>query len=546
MIKRPNPFPQIPVDSHITCGSQQELRLNVAINRNFSWRLALVIHSGHHRGIESSEPIRIPSNALVILAGPSGAGKSVWAEENFTPEQIISTDAMRAIVGLGEHDQRAGTDAFDLVNLIVERRLKRGLLTVVDSLGMDPKQRARWLKAAAKHNRPTLAIAFDTAAKECRARNKARTHSVPPKVLTSQIDRWPEQRQAIQAEVHQLFPAQNVRVIPPTLAGHETARRSQQEKPVTMKFGLTISSFTFAEETADLAPRLADLAVQAEAVGFDSLWVMDHFIQIPQVGRQWDPMMESYTTLAFLAAATERISLGTLVTGITYRNIAHLAKTVATLDLLSGGRARCGLGAAWFEAEHHLYGYEFPPIGERYAQLEDALQLLPLMWGPGTPSFVGSTFSTDAATCYPRPLQEKIPILVGGSGEKKTLKLVAEYADACNLFGEPDVIAHKVGVLEEHCRSFNRDPAEIAVTQLSTVQVGSDDDDLAARVGALSPADVPFDVAAAQLNAGTTDDHIGRFRALADAGVDEVVVSLADLALPGAVANFGPVIQAFR
>lgn len=313
-----------------------------------------------------------------------------------------------------------------------------------------------------------------------------------------------------------------------------------------MKFGLTISSFTFAEENADLAPRLAEIAAQAETAGFDSLWVMDHFIQIPQVGRQWDPMLESYTTLAFLAAATSHVSLGTLVTGITYRNIAHLAKTVATLDVLSGGRARCGLGAAWFEAEHKLYGYEFPPIAERYAQLEDALQLLPLMWGPGTPSFAGRTFSTDAATCYPRPLQEKIPVLVGGSGEKKTLKLVAQYADACNLFGEPDVIAHKIGVLHEHCRSFNRDPAEISVTQISSALVASDDDDLAARVAALSPDNVPSDVAAAQLNAGTTEDHIGRFRALANVGVDEVIVSLADLALPGAVSNFGSIIQAFR
>lgn len=449
-------------------------------------------------------------------------------------------------MGLSEHDQRAGTDAFDLVDLIVERRLKRGLLTVVDSLGLDPTQRARWLKPAAKYHRPTLAITFDTSAKECRARNKARRRPVPAKVFTSQLDRWPEQRRAIQTEVAQLVPAQPVRIVPPPLAGHTSARRAQQEKPVAMKFGLTISSFSFAEEKADLAPRLADLAVQAEVAGFDSLWVMDHFIQIPQVGRQWDPMLESYTTLAFLAAATSKISLGTLVTGITYRNIAHLAKTVATLDVLSGGRARCGLGAAWFEAEHKLYGYDFPPVSERYARLEDALKLLPLMWGPGTPSFTGTTISTDAATCYPRPLQEKIPILVGGSGEKKTLRLVAEYADACNLFGEPEVIAHKVGVLHEHCRAFDRDPDEISVTQLSAVLVSPDDRDLAARVSTLSPADIPPDVAAAQLNAGTTEDHIGRFRALADAGVDEVIVSLADLALPSAVANFGIVIQAFR
>jgi len=129
---------------------------------------------------------------------------------------------------------------------------------------------------------------------------------------------------------------------------------------------------------------------KAEA-GFTSLWLMDHVIQIPQVGREWEDMLESHTTLGFLAGVTERIRLGTLVTGITYRNIAHLAKIVATLDVLSGGRAMCGIGAAWFEREHRLYGWEFPPLRERFARLEDALELLPLMWGPGAPAFEGRT-----------------------------------------------------------------------------------------------------------------------------------------------------------
>ncbi len=453
---------------------------------------------------------------------------------------------MRATVGMGEHDQRAGGDAFDVVALIVERRLRRGLLTVVDSLGLDPKQRAKWHKAAAKHKRPSIAIAFDTPAKECRAWNKSRARPVPSKVLTSQLTRWSEQRALLETEVDHLIVPQSIRLVPPNLAGYEAASIVQRKDPAAMKFGLTISSFTFAEEAAGLAQQLTQIASEAEAAGFDSLWVMDHFIQIPQVGRQWDPMLESYSTLAFLAAATEKISLGTLVTGITYRNLGHLAKTIATLDVLSGGRARCGLGAAWFETEHQLYGYQFPPVADRYAALEDALQLLPLMWGPGTPPFSGTTFSSDAATCYPRPLQEHIPILVGGSGEKRTLKLVAQYADACNLFGEPEVIAHKVRVLHQHCRTFDRDPTEVRITQLSSVLVASDDVDLAARVDALSPPDIPSEVAANHMTAGTVDDHVGRLRALADAGVDEVIVSLADLTLPGSVGNFGAVIEAFR
>lgn len=478
-----------------------------------------------------------------MLSGPSGSGKSFWAADWFRSDQIVSTDALRAIVGFGEGDQRAGTDAFDLTALIVERRLRRGLFTVVDSLGLDPKQRKRWLDVAAKHNRPTVAVAFDVSPAECRKRNKQRSRPVPSKTLSSQLRRWPDQHQLLHEEFdHVVAPDVDVRIVPTTLARWATPQR---EEPKTMKFGLTISSFTFADDSADMGSKLTDLAQEAEAAGFDSLWVMDHFVQIPQVGRQWDPMLESYTTLAFLAGVTSRVSLGTMVTGITYRNIAHLAKIVATLDVLSGGRARCGLGAAWFDTEHELYGYEFPPLAERYDQLEDALRLLPLMWGPGSPSFEGHTISTPAATCYPRPLQDHIPMLVGGSGEKKTLKLVAQYADACNLFGEPDVIAHKVSVLQKHLEAFDRDLGEITVTQLSGVLCAADENDLNARVTALSPGDTPLEVVSEMVTAGTTDDHINRFQALADAGVQETIVALADLALPGAVSNFAPVIDHF-
>ncbi|MBT8241571.1 MAG: TIGR03560 family F420-dependent LLM class oxidoreductase [Acidimicrobiia bacterium] len=484
----------------------------------------------------------VAGNALIVLAGPSGSGKSNWAAEQFGPEQVVSTDALRAAVGFGEHDQRAGTDAFDLAALLIERRLKRGLLTVVDSLGLDPKQRQRWLDAAATHNRPTVAIEFDIAAGECRKRNKQRDRPVPSRVLTSQLKRWPEQRELLSEEFDQVLSPGSMRSLPSSLAQWAAAPRKD---PSPMKFGLTISSFTFADDNTELASKLTALAEEAEDAGFDSLWVMDHFVQIPQVGRQWDPMLESYTTLAFLAGATRSISLGTMVTGITYRNIAHLAKIVATLDVLSGGRARCGLGAAWFETEHQIYGYEFPSLSERYDQLEDALRLLPLMWGPGTPAFEGRTFTTPAATCYPRPLQDHIPILVGGSGEKKTLKLVAQYADACNLFGEPEEIAHKVSVLGEHCEAVDRDPGEISVTQLSRVLCAGDQSDLSARLAALSPADTPTEVVAEQLTAGTVEDHIARFQALADVGVNETIVSLADLSLPGAISNFAEVIGHF-
>ncbi len=256
-------------------------------------------------------------------------------------------------------------------------------------------------------------------------------------------------------------------------------------------------------------------------------------------------MLESYTTLAYLAAHTSRVRLGTMVTGITYRNIAHLGKIVATLDVLSEGRAVCGLGAAWFEREHRAYGWPFPPLADRYAALEDALQLLPLLWGPGAPRFEGRTVTVAEAMCYPRPLQEHVPILVGGQGERRTLRLVARYADACNLRGEPAEVRRKVGVLAEHCAAAGRDPDAIAVTHLSTALVGVTQQDVEAAVDVLRPKSASPEAYRTWANAGTVDDHIGRFRELAEAGVQEAVVSLPDLASEAPVERFGEVIAAF-
>ena len=262
-----------------------------------------------------------------------------------------------------------------------------------------------------------------------------------------------------------------VSLVPPSLVTALDSAARQREDPAMLDFGLQISRFGFPGHPATTAGALAELARAAEEAGFTSLWVMDHFLQIPQVGREWEDMLESYTTLGYLAGVTERIRLGTLVTGITYRNLAHLAKIVATLDVLSGGRAMCGLGTAWFEREHALYGWEFEPRAARYARLEDALELLPLMWGKGAPRFEGRTLTVEQAVCYPRPLQERIPILIGGSGEKVTLRLVARHADACNLFGDPDTVRRKVAVLHEHCADEHRDPAQITVTHLAAARV---------------------------------------------------------------------------
>jgi F420-dependent oxidoreductase-like protein len=496
--------------------------------------------------------MRLPSPALVVLVGASGAGKSTWAAANFRPDQVVSTDALRALVGEGEHDQRAGKDAFDVLDVVLARRLKRKLVTVVDSLALDARRRAELRGHAARLGVPCVAVVFDTPADVCRARNKARRgRPVPVKVLSDQLRSAESVRAAIGDEgfdvVHTVTPTDEdaVRLVTIDTFDAPEWRRRQQEDPVPLDFQLQIPSFTWEGGPAELAPRLAAIAAAAEEAGFTGLWVMDHFLQIPQVGPEWQEMLDSYTTLSFLAAHTSTVTLGAMVTGITYRNVAHLGKIVATLDVLSGGRAVCGLGAAWFEREHKAYGWTFPPLAERYRLLEDALQVLPLLWGPGSPSFEGKALSVPEAICYPRPLQEHVPILVGGSGERKTLRLVAQYADACNLFGDADTVRHKVEVLHRHCADVGRDPEAVRVTHLSTALTGVDDDDLTATIERLRPERVTAEAFAARTNAATIDDHVGRFRKLADAGVQTAIVNLPDLSDPAPVERFAEVIAAF-
>jgi alkanesulfonate monooxygenase SsuD/methylene tetrahydromethanopterin reductase-like flavin-dependent oxidoreductase (luciferase family) len=237
-------------------------------------------------------------------------------------------------------------------------------------------------------------------------------------------------------------------------------------------------------------------------------------------------MLEAYTTLGYLAAHTRSVRLGTLCTGITYRNIAALGKILATLDVLSGGRAIDGLGIGWFEREHRLYGWDFPSRAKRYELLEDAVQLLPLLWGKGSAPFEGRTVAVPEAICYPRPLQDRIPILVGGSGEQRTLRLVARCADACNLFGDAATIRHKIDVLHRHCADLDRDPADVTVTNLTSANV------------------IDAGCERQSEGSGTVEEQVGRYREFAEVGVQTAIVSLPDVA-EGGIERFGPVIAAF-
>ena len=488
----------------------------------------------------------LPSPCVLVLVGPAGSGKSTWAERWFVPRQVVSSDHLRSLVGESEHDLAASKDAFALLDTVLQQRLRRRLTTVVDTLGLDPAQRARYRELAAAAGLPCFAIVFDVPPAEVRARNKARGDAaVPAAVVAGQLRGWPAVLDALASEgFAAVLPPGPVALVPAALA--ESGSAVVDEVPLSMRFGLQLPRFTWPGGPAATAATLRDIAAAAEDAGFDSLWVMDHFRQIPGMGQAWEDMLESWTTLGFLAAATERMRLGTMVTGITYRNVAHLGKIAATLDVLSGGRVVCGLGLGWFEQEHAAYGWEFPSRSDRYALLEDALQLLPLLWGPGTPAFSGRVLNVPEAMCYPRPLQDRLPILVGGSGERRTLRLVAQYADAGNLFGEAPTVRHKLEVLRRHCAEVGRDPATIEVTHLSTVLVGDDRFGVDSAVERLRPKRMSADRFAERVNAGTVDQHIGRFRQLGQAGVQTAILSLPDVEDPAAIARFARVIAALR
>jgi alkanesulfonate monooxygenase SsuD/methylene tetrahydromethanopterin reductase-like flavin-dependent oxidoreductase (luciferase family) len=218
---------------------------------------------------------------------------------------------------------------------------------------------------------------------------------------------------------------------------------------------------------------------------------------------------------------------------------------IATLDVLSGGRANCGLGVGWNADEHLGYGFDFPSVSSRYALLEDTLEMLPLLWGKGSPSYQGRVFSASELICYPRPLQEKIPITIGGSGERKTLALVARHADACNLFGTPETVSRKLEILRRHCLDAERDPAEIEASHLITVMVGRDRQDLYERVDRARGRDQSAESYSERNHAGTVEDLVGLFESYHLAGAAHSIVSLPDIAAAGSLETFADVIARF-
>ena len=245
-----------------------------------------------------------------------------------------------------------------------------------------------------------------------------------------------------------------------------------------MKLAIHYARFDQPGGPDTLVPTLEATARAADEGGCSRLTVMDHWFQMEQMGGPPEPMLECYTTLGYLAAVTTSLELGVLVTGVTYRHPGLLAKQVATLDVLSGGRAFLGIGAAWYEREHLGLGVPFPPLAERFERLEEALQVCEQMWSDDEGPYEGRHYRLAETVCRPRPLRApRPPILIGGSGERKTLRLVARYADACNLFAtSADEVAHKIDVLHSHCDDLGRDPVSIEKTVIGQWDVLRDPD----------------------------------------------------------------------
>jgi F420-dependent oxidoreductase-like protein len=294
-----------------------------------------------------------------------------------------------------------------------------------------------------------------------------------------------------------------------------------------MKIGLQIPSFTFPDGPANLGRKLSEIAQTADGAGFASLWVMDHFFQIGRwLGPAENEMLEGYSTLSYLAGLTKKVKLGTLVTGVVYRHPGILIKTVTTLDVLSGGRAYLGIGAAWNEEEATGLGIPFPPVAERFERLEETLQIAKQMWSADEGKFNGKHYQLGRTLNSPQSISKPHPpILIGGMGEKKTLRLVAQYADACNLFAGMglETLKSKLDILKKHCEAVGRDYAEIEKTTLDTVQLAP---------GQMSSAEI-----------------IEKCRGLAKAGFQQVIFNMPNLDEITPLETFGheiiPVVAGF-
>jgi alkanesulfonate monooxygenase SsuD/methylene tetrahydromethanopterin reductase-like flavin-dependent oxidoreductase (luciferase family)/predicted kinase len=466
----------------------------------------------------------LPDPALLVLVGPSGSGKSTWAQARYRQSEIVSADDLRGVVGSGRHDLGASADAFTLLDLIVAGRLRRGLTTVVDTLGLDAARRRDYLDQALGAGMPAVVVAFSTPDKLCRVRNAKRDRPVPARVMAQQFRSF---RAVLDGLVDEGW-NRVLQVVDESASADQALPQPDLPEKSSPGAGLQVmlqvSRFPWGE---DPATWLKDVALAADEAGFAGIALMDHLIQIPQVGAAWEPIPEPWVTLGMLAGLGTRLRLGTLVTPVTFRPAGITAKMVATLDTISGGRAFVGVGAGWWEREHRAFGLPFAGPAERLDTLETTIETMRALWAKGTKAYHGRRVVLPETTCYPRPVGD-VSVIVGGSGERRTLRIAARLGDGCNVTSDLETLDRKREVLRRHCTDVGRDPNEVALTVLDLPVVGRDRDDAWEKVeqfrGRSSAA-----AYARRHHPGTPQQHRERHQVLAEHGVSTVFVSVPDL-----------------
>jgi alkanesulfonate monooxygenase SsuD/methylene tetrahydromethanopterin reductase-like flavin-dependent oxidoreductase (luciferase family)/predicted kinase len=466
--------------------------------------------------------VSLPDPAVVVLVGPSGSGKSTWAAARYRREEIVSSDALRGVVGSGPHDLDATADAFDLLERVVAARTGRGLTTVIDTLGTDEARRRSWLARAREVGLPAVLVVMDTPDAECRRRNTARDRPVPAPTLAAQLRRHRALVPDLDVEgwdvVHTVRPESGRGPEPGPEGGLGPAtdaagpRRTSQGLEVVLQ----VSRFPWGE---DPLAWLTGVARAADEAGFAGLSVMDHLIQIPQVDRAWAPIPEPWVTLGAVAGLGTGLRLGTLVSPVTFRAPGITAKAAATLDVLTGGRAFVGVGTGWWEREHAAFGLDFPPPRQRLDDLERGIETMKALWSPGTKAYDGARVSLPETTCYPRPVGS-LPVIVGGTG-RRTLRIAATLGDAAN-------VPSARPALDEHVATLRGLSETVRITVLDLPTVGTDREDAWVRVERLRGRTAAA-VYAQRTHAGTVADQRDRWGGLAELGVDTVFLGIADL-----------------
>jgi len=317
-----------------------------------------------------------------------------------------------------------------------------------------------------------------------------------------------------------------------------------------MKLGFQQPNHTFREPKTEIYRIIERIALEAEHLGFDSFYVMDHLIQIPGVNPSTDPILEGWSTIAALAASTSKIRLGTMVTCNTFRNPTLLAKIGATVDNISRGRLIMGIGAGWSKEEHMAYGYRDQSLNERFGRLEESLQIMKLMWTQKRTNFTGKYYRVEDAVCNPRPTQEPHPpIVVGGDGERVTLRIAAKYADGCNVFGGADLgrLRRKLSALKGHCNELGRNYDRFWKTGLGHVIIGKDEWELREKIKRYIPTEpttgatgvTTFEKRLQRFIIGDPETCIETIRKIFDEGLDYLVVNMPDSEDPDTLRLFG-------